>query len=222
MSVGYVGKVPNTRHDIVAQQALAEREAQWGEIPGRIIDFDAQTQTATIQPLYKPRVFGKPIDMPELLEVPVRFQRAGNGAVTFPVKAGDMVTLRPQMRSSENYHVDDDGTASDARSLNLSDMEAFLDGGESLTDPISNFDNENMHVRFDPDGQHGIRGSADGKIKIEGSEGNIFDFLVQNVEKTAEGFTLLGTEPDLVHRVQYAEIGEDLTELAEKLRAMAL
>lgn len=222
MSAGYMGKATDWPDDISGAAANDERLSQWGEIPGRIVSFDAEKQTATIQPLYKPKFNGQAVDMPELLEVPVRFQRAGNGAVTFPVKAGNMVTLRPQMRSSENYHTEDDGSPSDARSFNPSDMEAFLDGGESLTDPIPNFDNENIHVRFDPEGQHGIRGSADGKFKLEGSEGNIFDFLVRNVEKTAEGFTLLGTEPDLVHKVQYAEIGEELTELAEKLRAMVL
>lgn len=222
MSVGLQGKTTNWSDDVTGSKTLEERQAIWGEIPGEIVSFDAAAQTATIKPLYKPKFNGKPVDMPELLEVPVRFARAGNGAMTFPVVAGDRVTLRPQMRSSENYHAEDNGEASDARSFNLSDMEAFLDGGESLSDPISNFDNANVHLRFDPDGNHGIRGSKDGKIAIEGSEGNIYDLLATVVELlAADGLKInygssAGTGGhELQNRAQYAEI-------AAKLRAMAL
>lgn len=221
MSVGRQGKTTNWADDAVGKKILDERQSMWGEIPGKIVAFDPAKQTATIQPLYKPKVNGKPIAMPELLEVPVRFPRAGFGGITFPVQTGDRVTLRPQMRSSENYHTDDDGSASDARSFNLSDMEAFLDGGESLSDPIPNFDNMNAHFRFSPDGNYGMRGSKDGKIKIEGKEGNIYDLLVQVVELLAQDTLQInygssaGSGHQLQYKAQYAAI-------AEKLRAMAL
>jgi len=218
---GYIGKTVNKRHDVVGQQAQSEREAMWGPIPGEIKSYDPRTQTATIQPLYKPRHNGKAVDMPELLEVPVRFARAGNGALTYPVKAGDKVTLRPMMRSNEKYHDEDDGEASDARSFNLSDMEAHLDGGESLTDPIPNFDNANVHMRFSPDGDYGIRGSKDGKIKIEGNQGNIYDLLATVVELLSQDQLQInhgsssGSGHELQFKAQYAEI-------AAKLRAMQL
>lgn len=208
MSMGYRGKTTNLNREVTATQAQSEREAMLGEIPGEIKSFDAAKQTATIQPLYKPLHNGQPIDMPELLDVPVRFPRGGYGALTSPIQPGDRVTLRPMMRSTENYHSGEDYTPSDTRSMSLSDMEAHLDGGEPLTDPIENFDNENAHWRFNKDGSHGIRGSHDGKVAIQGKEGDIYDLLVQVVE-------LLGTEPGLVHREQYEDIGE-------KLRAMAL
>ncbi|NTS31258.1 hypothetical protein HQ945_08320 [Phyllobacterium sp. BT25] len=223
MSVGYVGKTTNLSREVIAQQAQAEREDQWGNMPGEIVDYDHTKGTATIRPLFKKRkADGSDLPMPDLMEVPIDFPRSGNSAITHPLPAGTKVNLRPQMRSMENYDVDNEGTFSDARSSNLSDMRASISGGDSLTDPLPNVDPGNVHIRFNADGTHGLRGSPDGKFKLEGSEGNIFDFLVQNVEKTAEGFTLLGTEPDLVHRAQYAEIGEDLTDLAEKLRAMVL
>lgn len=221
-SAGYVGKATNWHGDIDGTSQNEERLSQYGEIPGQIVAFDAQKQTATVRPLYKPKFNGQVLDMPDLEDVPVRFARGGDGAITFPVKAGDRVVLRPQMRSSELYHSEDNGEASDARSFNLSDMEAHLDGGESLQDPIQNFDGANTHVRFDPKGQYGIRGSADGKVKIEGAEGNIYELTVESLELLAQGFVLLGTETDLIHRAQYAEIGEELTERAEKLRGMVL
>lgn len=218
---GYLGKTTNQDRDGIGQQAQSEREAMWGEIEGEIKSFDPATQTATIQPLYKPRFNGEAVEMPELLEVPVRFARGGYGAMTFPVQPGDKVTLRPKMRSSEKYHDEDDGEASDARSFNLSDMEAHLDGGESLTDPIPNFDNANAHMRFSPDGEYGIRGSKDGKVKIEGSEGNIYDLLATVVELLSTDTlkinygSSMGSGHELEHKAQYADI-------AAKLRAMQL
>lgn len=218
--VGLTGKTTNWAQDVNGSQILDERQAMWGEIPGQIVSFDAAKQTATIQPLYRPKFNGKPVDMPQLLEVPVRFPRGGGGGMTYPVAAGDRVTLRPQMRSSENYLSDDDGAASDARSFNLSDMQAFLDGGESLQDPILGFDNANVHMRFDPAGNFGVKGNAEGKFAIYGTEGNLYDLLVQVVEilggetTTVSGGSSAGTWP-LTHQSQFAA-------LAAKLRGSAL
>lgn len=222
MSVGYRGKTVNLEREVVATQAQAEREAMWGEMPGRIVSFDAEAQTATIQPLYKPRHNGVAVDMPELVDVPVRFQRAGGGGITFPIKAGDRVTLRPMMRSTQGYHTGGDYEATDTRSSALSDMEAFLDGGEPLSEPIPNFDADNMHVRFDDDGLYGIRGSSDGRIKIEGRDGNIYDLLATAIELIAsDGLHILtGSSAGLgIHELEHKA---ELTEIAAKLRAMAL
>lgn len=221
MSAGYLGKQTNWSDESDAAARNDERLNTWGEIPGRIVSFDAARQTARVQPLYRPKFNGQPVDMPELLDVPVRFARAGNGALTFPVSAGDRVTLRPQMRSSELYHAEDDGAPSDARSFHLADMEAHLDGGESLLDPIQAFDGANVHLRFNPAGTYGLRGSETGKVSIEGAQGNIYDLIVQAIEKEAEVFTLLGTE-SLVHAVTYAQRGAELVVIANKLRGMAL
>jgi hypothetical protein len=221
MSVGRLGKVTNWPDDVHGQKVLDERQAQWGEIPGRIVAFDAAKQTATVQPLYKPRHNGKAIDMPELYDVPVRMVRAGKGGLTFPVGEGDYVTLRPQMRSTENYHDKGDGEASDARSFALADMEAHLDGGESLTNPIRNFDSANVHMRFDEDGQYGIRGSKEGKFKIDGSEGNLYEILAEFMELVASDQLMInyGSSAGTGHRLFNRS---KLMELAAKVRGMAL
>lgn len=220
-SVGRLGKATNWHDDTEGQRVLDERQSMWGEMPGEIVSFDAQKQTATIKPLYKPRMNGKVMDMPELYEVPVRFARAGKGALTYPVAAGDKVTLRPLMRSTEKLHEEENFEASDARTFHLADMEAHLDGGESLKDPIQNFDAQNTHMRFNEEGTFGIRGSQDGKIKIEGSQGNIYDLLATVVELLATDTLVIqygssaGSGHQLEHKAQYLEI-------AQKLRAMAL
>lgn len=218
---GYSGKHTNWPDDVEGRRAIEERNSQWGEIPGRIVAFNSTTQTATIQPLFKPKFNGRPVDMPELLEVPVRFERAGGGAMTYPIAPGDKVTLRPQMRSTENYHVDNDGSASDGRSFNLSDMEAHLAGGESLKEPIPNFDASNTHLRFDPEGNFGIKGSADGKFKIEGKEGNLYDLIATFMELVAADQLQInyGSSAGSGHQLQNKA---QLLEIAAKVRGMAL
>lgn len=189
MSAGRQGKATNWQDDALGTKILDERQAMWGEIPGEIVSFDAAKQTATIKPLYKPKFNGKPVDMPELLEVPVRFTRMGGFVITTPVKPGNRVTLRPQMRSSENYHLDDNGEASDARSFNLSDMEAHLAGGESLTGPIGGFNSQNMEIR-----------TEGGLPKIEMIEGGGIKLIISAgcyIEMDAGGIKLVAPRIDL-------------------------
>lgn len=222
MSAGYRGKVAtNSSREVTAVQAGAERESMWGEIPGKVVSFDPATQTATVQPMYKPRHNGEPVDMPELQEVPVRFTRAGGFVITSPIKAGDMVTLRPQMRSSEEYNTGGDYTpVGDTRSFALSDMEAFLDGGESLTSPIPGFNSENMEIRS-ADGQFAIEMSEDGKFRMRGAAGNWFELLTEVVELLAADTLTIkygssaGSGHALEKQAQYAEI-------AGKMRSMVL
>ena len=58
-------------------------------MPGRIADFNAEKQTATVQPLIKEYVGGKWESLPLLMDVPCFFPRAGGYCLTFPVKLGD-------------------------------------------------------------------------------------------------------------------------------------
>lgn len=194
----------------------------WGNLTGTVKSFDPATQTATIQPDYKPVHAGEEIDMPELQEVPVRFPRSGGFVITTPVKAGDKVALRPQMRSSEEFHTEGEyKTPKDARAMSLSDMEAYLDGGESLKDPIPNFNSSNMEIRS-ADGNFAMEMSEDGKFRMRGASGNWFDLLAQLAELlAADGLNVLSGSSagngihQLQFRAQYAEI-------AGKLRSMAL
>lgn len=221
MSMGKRGKVTNQNRENTSTLASNEREAMFGEIPGEIISFDPDNQTATVQPLYKPIHDGSPVDMPELLEIPVRFPRQGGFVMTTPVKPGDKVNLRPQSRSTEEYHTGSNHTpVSDSRSMALSDMEAYLDGGESIEQPISNFNNENFEIRSE-NGDHKIELSEDGKFKIVGSQGNVYELLTQVVELLAADKlnvkygSSAGSGHALENRSKYDEI-------AGKLRAMVL
>lgn len=218
---GYLGKTTNDSRDVTDRQAQAEREAQWGPIPGEVVAYNAATQTATVQPLYKPIHNGKPVAMPQLLEVPVDLPRTANAGITFPIPAGTRVMLAPMMRSMDNYDVDDDGAPSDARSFSLSDMRATIVGGNSLKSPMENVDPDNTHIRFSTDGSFGIKGSPDGKFRIDGAEGNLYDIIATFMELVASDELQInygssaGTGHQLFNRAA-------LMALAAKVRAMAL
>lgn len=199
MSAGHIGKRTNHPDTSGGARVQAEREDQWGAMPGRIVSFDAETQTATVQPLFKPRHNGEPVDMPELQEVPVRFLRAGGFVITTPVKVGDKVELRPQARSTANYHTGtgDAFAPADSGSFSLSDMEAHLIGGESLGEPIPNFNASNMEIRS-ADGAFRVEMSEDGKFKLVGAQGEVFDLIATLCELLAD--------ETLDHAIDYAAL----------------
>lgn len=217
---GYTGKLTNSQLDVLGSSTTDERDSIWGPIPGEVVSYDSASGTATIKPLYKPRHNGVPVDMPVLYEVPIDQPRSGNAALTFPVPAGTKVELKPQMRAMDDYDDGGEGEPYDARSFHISNMRASLSGGNALSDPLPNADPDNVHLRFSPDGDFGIKGSPDGKIKIEGKEGDLYDLLVQVVEilgsetTTVSSGSSAGIWP-LTHQAQFAA-------LAAKLRGSAL
>ena len=217
---GYLGKTTNRQHEVVGAQAQSEREDILGPMPGKVVAYHPERGTVDVQPLFKRRKWdGSLLEYPVLLDVPIDFPRSGNSAITHPVPVGTRVILTPMMRSSENYETEDEGSPSDARSFNLSDMRASLTG-DSLKNPLPNVDPDNTHIRFDAEGQYGIRGSPDGKFKIEGSEGNIYEMLARLAEMFADHQTVV-TSGSSAGSYQHDLRGEAL-DIAAKLRAMAL
>lgn len=217
---GYLGKTTNRQREVVGAQAQSEREDILGPMPGKVVAYHPERGTVDVQPLFKRRKWdGSPLEYPVLLDVPIDFPRSGNSAITHPVPVGTRVILTPMMRSSENYETEDEGSPSDARSFNLSDMRASLTG-DSLKNPLPNVDPDNTHIRFDAEGQYGIRGSPDGKVKIEGSEGNIYEMLARLAEMFADHQTVV-TSGSSAGTYQHDLRGEAL-DIAAKLRAMAL
>lgn len=229
MSAGYIGKTTNSPVTTRATTARTTVEESMGEIPGEIMEFDPATQTAKIQPLFQLVINGTQLRMPPLEQVPVRFHTGGNGALTYPVKVGDKVTLRPQMRSTDLYHTDASEVPNDARYCDISDMEAHLDGGESVKEPIQSFDASRVHLRFAQGGEYGIRGNAQGEVTIEitkwavnGAAGNFVDILTQVVEKLAmDGLNVkYGSSAGVgTHELQFKS---DYAALAAQLRSMVL
>lgn len=62
-------------------------------IPCQVVSFDAAAQTITAQPLIRENIninsVPTPVELPQLIYVPVMFPRAGGFALTFPISTGD-------------------------------------------------------------------------------------------------------------------------------------
>lgn len=217
---GYINKKTNDPMDVLTSATQAERDSMWGPIPGEIVSYDSVSGTATVQPLYRPIHNGVAVTMPVLYEVPIDLPRTASAGLTFPIPSGTKVMLTPQMRAIDEYEEGGFGDPYDARSFHLSNMRASIAGGDSLSAPLPNVDPENTHLRFSPDGDFGIKGSPDGKVAIEGKEGNLYELLVQVVEilgsetTTVSSGSSAGVWP-LTHQAQFAA-------LAAKLRGSAL
>lgn len=220
--IGLIGNYTNRASEVAGARQLEETAAQWGNVNGTVaaVNADGSVEVDVDYVMTGPEGKLKP---PRLSSVPINHMRGSQAAFIIPPKVGDKVRLSPLMRSSENLHTgDDEWTASDARMNALSDMEATLAGGNALTDTIPNYDPENAHMRFNSEGTYGIKGSPDGKIKIEGSQGNIYELVAEAIGLCRDGFELLGTESTLDHVASYAQIGASLEQIVAKLEAMAL
>jgi len=223
-TAGYSGKTTTRRGEAEAHQNASDRESMFGEMPGEIIEFDPATQKAMIQPLYKPRHSDGnggfiEVDLPVLEEVPVRFDRCLRGRLTYMLEPGDRVQLRPQMRATELFHLEDNHVATDVRSYSLSDLEAYMDGGEPLLNPIQNFDDQHVHLGFDgEDGLFGLRGRINGTMRVDLAPGELLDILAQIAEAAAANTTIV-TSGSSVGTYVHSQAA-NLSALAATLRAM--
>lgn len=75
-------------------------------LPGFIVNFDAGTQTASVQPAIQ-RIFTErgAVSLPLCVDVPVAFPGGGDFFLTFPVKAGDECILLFSERAIDYWHV---------------------------------------------------------------------------------------------------------------------
>ncbi|MDR0489700.1 MAG: hypothetical protein LBH28_00440, partial [Oscillospiraceae bacterium] len=101
-------------------------------LPGIIISFDADKQTAVVQPVITENIRlgqdeAKPIPLPLLTDVPVFFPRAGGYCLTFPVKPGNECMLIFSVMCIDGWW--QSGGVQDqieTRRHDLSDAQAFL------------------------------------------------------------------------------------------------
>ena len=98
------------------QQAATPEEAHAAQIEGRLKDlhtclpgiivaFDPEKQTAQVQPAIQ-RIFTEKgaVNLPVCVDVPVQFPGGGDFFLTFPVKAGDECILMFSERAIDNWH----------------------------------------------------------------------------------------------------------------------
>ena len=124
----------------------------WTALPGEIVTFDGDPQTATVQPTIQAQIQGpngdpKLVDMPLLLDCPVFFPRGGQAVFTFLVAAGDECLVVFSSRCIDSWW-QNGGIQPPARLRmhNLSDGFAFV-GFSSKPKKIANFSTSAAQLR---------------------------------------------------------------------------
>lgn len=98
-----------------------------GPMPAEVKTYNAANQTADLQPLFKIYFQDTLVDMPVIRQVPVQWPGGGDGALTFPLAAGDVCGLVPQGIDISNWVAS--GTKNQApatrRRFSISDVVAY-------------------------------------------------------------------------------------------------
>lgn len=165
------------------QQAATPEEAHAAQIEGRlkelhtclpgvIVAFDPEKQTAQVQPTIQ-RIFTEKgaVNLPVCVDVPVQFPGGGDFFLTFPVKAGDECILWFSERAIDNWHMTG-GTAPPAeyRLHDLSDGMAMV-GLNNQLKKIPEFNPADVELR-DRDRTVRVTMKHDGTIENVNPIGN--------------------------------------------------
>jgi hypothetical protein len=139
-------------------------------MPGRVVSFDPDAQTAVVQPLIRlVKADGQGVDLPPLGDVPVQFPEAGGFAFTFPIKAGDEGMLVIADRCIDGWW--QSGQPSDPMDFRLHDLSdgMFIPGINSLPNTIPDFDMDAIVMRkFD--GSAYFKIDEGGNIEADGTK----------------------------------------------------
>lgn len=123
-------------------------------MPGEIVDFDSEKQTATVQPALKERIHGEWEQLPQLPDVPVVFPRAGGYCLTFPVKEGDeCLIIFSDMCIDSWWQSGGIQTQLEMRRHDLSDAIAVL-GITSVPKAVKNYSTTSVQLRNEEQGSY--------------------------------------------------------------------
>jgi len=153
-------------------------------MPGTIVDFDADVQTATVQPLLKERVGGQWLTLPLLLDVPCFFPRAGGYCLTFPVKAGDeCIVLFNDMCIDSWWQSGGIQAQAEIRRHDLSDAMCLL-GITSVPQAVTDYSTDSMMLRNEAKSAY-VEITDSGVMNIRNNIGDINVDTTQSVNVTA-------------------------------------
>lgn len=116
-------------------------------IPGTIVSFDEQTQTAKVNIDILEQIGEENRSIATLEDVPFAFARSGGFVITFPVNKGDKVQLLFQHRSIDKWLIDGAKDSKDLRTHNINDSIASNLIAYPLNNVIEKFSNDSMMLR---------------------------------------------------------------------------
>ena len=194
-------------------------------MPGMIVDFDAELQTATVQPLIKEYVRGAWVSLPQLLDVPCFFPRAGGYSLTFPVRRGDECQiLFNDMCIDAWWQSGGEQTQLETRRHDLSDAMCFL-GITSVPRAVKDYsetsvvlrnedndayieirDDKQVHIRSDTTCLNNL--TVKGNLRVEG-DAHIEGTVTVGKDVIADGDVIAGTVSlrNHVHRYHWEDDG---------------
>ena len=139
-------------------------------MPGKIVDFDAEKQTATVQPLIKEYVQGEWLSLPKLLDVPCIFPRAGGYCLTFPVKPDDEVlVILNDMCLDSWWQSGGEQNQLEIRRHDLSDAVCYF-GLTSVPKAVTDYSTTSVMLRNEDKDSYIEIVDDDKTINIEGAE----------------------------------------------------
>lgn len=139
-------------------------------LPGVIVSFDKDAQTATVQPLIdQVMADGTTRPLPVLQDVPVSFPRGGGFVLTFPVSEGDECQLVFNDRCIDGWWASGNPSPPlDYRIHDLSDATAHV-GISSQPNVVPEFDAGAVALRK-LDGSAFVKVDAAGVVRIAGTK----------------------------------------------------
>lgn len=139
-------------------------------LPGRVVSFDPDGPTATVQVMIDQVLTGgSAAPLPPLVDVPVQFPRAGGFVITFPVKGGDEGQIIFNERCIDGWHQSGQpGPPMDYRLHDYSDA-SFIPGISSRPNAIPNFEMDGVSIRT-LDGAAFIKIDEGGHITMDGTD----------------------------------------------------
>lgn len=188
-------------------------------LPGKIVEFNAQNQTAKVQLLIR-RIFkgNNEKDIPALINVPVWQPKVSGFSITLPIKPDDECLVVFSERSIDNWFKSGGiQTPTDFRLHSYSDAICLV-GMSSEPNVIQNYDVDNLQIRNSDNDLHiSLKADKTIEIKAEGTTIIIENTKVTvNTEETIiNASSKVTVDTPIAEFTTDVEIGGNLTVIGE-------
>lgn len=175
-------------------------------LPAVVTKVNHATQLIDAQPTIQRKMAGKLVNLPLLVNVPIRYLRSATFSITFPIEVDDHVEIRFCERSIDTW-LTEGGIQNpfDFRKFSLSDAFA-TPAMYHQKDVIPNFDPINLEIKTN-DGATSLKLTPSGDILLNGDADSVtafadmktaFDQLVTDFNNFVSAYNGHGHTPSVV------------------------
>lgn len=209
---GYFGRANRgVAQDVHGQISQDERLDMATSLPVRVKSVDYAKNEVELEVLWKPRMAGKEVDFPNLLEVPIQSSRGGGFAVTVPVKAGDYGVAKFGQRDLDAWYQSGEAQPANTQRFNSYSDAIFEPGLHPQNKAMANYDGDNVFIGTD-DHKNGLRVTPSGTVAIEGAGESLMAILSELLDALSQDQLQInhgsssGSGHQLQLRAKYAEL----------------